>query len=159
MSFGINAQTIVRLAWETDDRSYHTLLLLYLSVAERGNMLLCWSRRTKERVVQSDGVNPLHIRVLQKLRVDVEEDGHVDRLALVQPLLFETETLYLAKVRRDLRRCHTVCCHADDVLLLALVGGSVERQSGLAGQHSYFSLLGREFPGQDVRGRACEGDP
>lgn len=52
----------------------------------------------EERVGQRDGVHSGHPRVLIELGVDVEEDGHVDLLVRVQPLLLEAETL-----RRDHR--------------------------------------------------------
>ncbi|POS81772.1 hypothetical protein EPUL_006058, partial [Erysiphe pulchra] len=62
---------------------------------------------TEESVVERDGINTLHGRVLQELRIDVEEDWHVHRLALVEPLLLKTETLDLAEIRRNLPRRHT----------------------------------------------------
>ena len=47
----------------------------------------------KEGVGQRDGVHPRHPGVVVELRVDVEEDGHVDLLVRVQALLLEAETL------------------------------------------------------------------
>ena len=47
----------------------------------------------EEGVGEGDGVDPRHARILIKLRVDVEEDGHVHFLVRVQPLLFKAETL------------------------------------------------------------------
>lgn len=47
----------------------------------------------KEGVGEGDGVHPCHSRIVVEFRVDVEEDGHVDLLARVQPLLLEAEAL------------------------------------------------------------------
>lgn len=113
---------------------------------------------TKESVIKRDGVDVPHIRVLQEIGINVEEYGHINRLAPVQALLFEAETLDLTEVRSDLGGCDAVGRHANDVLIGRLVGGRVEGQGGLAGQHPDFTLLGCELPGQDVRGAASEGD-
>jgi len=109
-------------------------------------IILCF----EESVIQRYSIDPLHSRILQELGIDIEEDGHVDRLAFIQPLLLEAEALDLAEIRRHLRGRHAVRRHAYDVFRLRVVRCSVERQRRLTWQHAHFSLLGYEFPGQDV---------
>jgi hypothetical protein len=57
----------------------------------------------EESVAECDFIDARHGRVLGKLRVDVEEDGHVHLLVRVQPLLLKAETLDLVKVLASLR--------------------------------------------------------
>lgn len=90
------------------------------------------SRRTEEGIVQRNSLDTLHVRVPTELRIDVEEHGHVDRLAFIEPLLLEAETLDLAEIRCDLRWRHAVRRHPDYVLGRRLVRRSVERQRRLA---------------------------
>lgn len=104
-------------------------------------------RLTEKGIVQGNGVNLAHIRIPQELRINVEEDRHIDRLALIQSLLLEAKTLNLAKVGGDLPRRDRVSGDAYDVLVLAVVGGRVKSQCRLAGQHAHFALLRSEFPG------------
>lgn len=63
-----------------------------------------WQRLTvlglEEGVGQSDGIHTRHPGVSVKLRVDVEEDGHVDLLVRIQALLLEAETLQTHRVTR-----------------------------------------------------------
>lgn len=73
--------------------------------------------RLKECVTECDRLNTLHVDIRNKLRVNVEEDWHVDRLTSIQPLLLETKALDLTEVRRYLSWCHRVCCDTDDVLV------------------------------------------
>lgn len=86
--------------------------------------------RTKESVRQGYGINPRHCGVVDKVRVNEEEHGHIHRLASIESLFFETETLYLAKVGSHLRRRNTVCGDTD-YILIALVGCRVECQRRL----------------------------
>lgn len=111
----------------------------------------------EERVAQRDCINPPHTRILGKLGINEEEHRHIDRLALIQLLLLEAETLDLAKVRRDLGGCDAVCGDANDICL-ALVGGGKEGECGLAGEDADFALLRDEAPGEDVGDAAVEGD-
>ncbi len=76
-------------------------------------------------VAQRDGIDAFHGRIFCELGVNEEEHRHIDRLACVEPLLFETEALDLAEVWCHLCWCHRVCSHPDDVCV-ALVLGSVE---------------------------------
>ena len=71
--------------------------------------------RLEERITQCDRLDTLHIDVLCKLRVDVEEDWHIHCFSCIQFLLFEAETLYLAKVRGDLSRRNRIGGYANDV--------------------------------------------
>ena len=54
--------------------------------------------RLEECITESDLVGVFQERVRLVVRVDVEEDWHVDLLARVKPLLLETEALDLIEV-------------------------------------------------------------
>ena len=116
------------------------------------------ARLTEERVVQGNGIDALHRRILQELRIDVEEHRHIHRLTLVQPLLLETKALNLAEVRRNLCWCDAICRHSDDIFLFTLVRSSVESQRSFPGQDTHFSLLRRELPRQYIRSAPSERD-
>lgn len=111
----------------------------------------------EERVTQRHSLNPLHVDVVHKVGVNIKENGHVHRLARIQPLLLKAKALDLAKIRRHLPRRDRVRGHSNDVLV-RLVGRGVEGECGFAREHAHFALLGNELPGQDVRDRAVEGD-
>jgi hypothetical protein len=111
----------------------------------------------EKRVTQRHSLNPLHINIVHKVRVNIEENWHIDRLARIQPLLLKAKTLNLAEIRRHLPRRDRVCGHSDDILI-GLVGRSVEGERCFAREHAHFALLGNELPGQDIRDRAVEGD-
>jgi hypothetical protein len=81
--------------------------------------------RLKKRITQRDRFNTLHIRIHDKLGINIKENRHIHRLARIQPLLLKTKTLYLAEIRRHLARRHAVGCDADDVFG-GLVGCRVE---------------------------------
>lgn len=112
---------------------------------------------TKEGITQRDSLNALHVQIIQQIGIEIEEDGHVHRLARIQPLLLKAETLDLAEIRRTLRRRHAVRRHANDVAV-AVVGRRVKGQRRLAGEHADLALLGGELPGEDVGGGGVEGD-
>jgi hypothetical protein len=111
----------------------------------------------EKRVTQRHSLNPLHVDIVHKVGVNIEENRHIDRLARVQPLLLKAEALNLAEIRRHLPRRDRVCGNSDDILI-RLVGRGVERERGFARENTHFALLGNELPGQDVRDRAVEGD-
>jgi hypothetical protein len=111
----------------------------------------------KKRITQRNCLNALHIRIHDKLGVNIKENRHIHRLPRIQPLLLEAKALYLAEIRRHLARRHAVGCDADDVFT-GLVGCGVEGECGFAGQNAHFALLRREFPGQHVRDGSVEGD-
>lgn len=113
--------------------------------------------RLEKRITQRHRLNPLHINIRHKLRINIEEHWHIDRLTRIQPLLLEAETLDLAEIRGHLTRGDRVRGDADDVFV-GLVGGRVEGERGLARQDAHFALLGYELPRQDVRDGAVEGD-
>jgi hypothetical protein len=112
---------------------------------------------TEEGIIECHSLNSPHVQIIEQIRVQVEEDGHVDRLTGIESLLLEAEALNLAKVRRTLCRGDAVRGHADDVLV-AIVGRLVEGQGCLAGEDVYLALLGDELPGQDVGDGGVEGD-
>lgn len=111
----------------------------------------------EKRVTQRHSLNPLHVDIVHKVGINIEENRHVDRLAGVQPLLLEAKALNLAEIRRHLPRCDRVRSHSDNILV-RLVGRGVESERGFAREHAHFALLGDELPGQNVRDRAVEGD-
>lgn len=86
---------------------------------------------TEECVRECDCINPLHIGICRKVGVNEEENGHVDGLAGIQLLLFETKTLDFAEIGCYLARAYTICRNANDIIG-AFVRGSVECQCGLA---------------------------
>ena len=68
--------------------------------------------RLEEGVREVDGVGVFQERVVGVLRVDIEEDGHVDFVVGVEPLLLEAEALDLVEVlsgfeRNDIVRART----------------------------------------------------
>jgi len=112
--------------------------------------------RFEECITERNLLNALHIDIIHKLRINVKENRHIDRLARIQPLLLEAEALDLAEILRHLSRGNTVCRNTDDVLVRG-VRRRVECQRRLSGQHAHFSLLRDKFPGKDVGDGAIEG--
>lgn len=106
-------------------------------------------RLTEEGIAQRHLLNPLHVRVIHKLRINVEEHRHIHRLPSIQSLLLETETLDLAEMRRHLPRCHAVRRYPNDILR-RLIRRRVERQRRLTRQNPHFTLLWCEAPGEHV---------
>lgn len=106
--------------------------------------------RLKKSIIQRDRLNALHIRIRCKLRVNIKEHGHIDRLARIQPLLLEAETLDLAEVGGYLAGRDAVGGDADDVVA-GFVGRRVEGEGSFAGENADFALLRDEFPGEDLR--------
>lgn len=111
----------------------------------------------EKRVTQRHSLDSLHIDIVHKVRINIKENRHVDRLARIQPLLLKAKALDLAEIRGHLPRRDRVRSHSDDVLV-RLVRRGVESESGFAREHAHFALLGDELPGQYVRDRAVEGD-
>ena len=64
--------------------------------------------RLKECIAESDLIGIFQEGVGLVVRVDVEEDRHVDLLPRVEPLLLETEALDLVEVGPGLERNHIV---------------------------------------------------
>lgn len=129
------------------------MLLLIVST----DPILYFGKLTEECITQRHGLDTLHVQIIQQIRVQVKEHRHIHRLAGIQSLLLETETLNLAKVWCTLGRRYTVCCHANDVGV-ALVGGRVEGQCRLAGENADFALLRNKLPGENVGYGGIEGD-
>lgn len=100
---------------------------------------------TEERITQCNLFNALHIRIIHKIRIDIEEHRHIHCLTSIQPLLLKTKALDLAEIRCYLPRSHTVCRYPNDIIL-GVVCSSVERQCRLTREDSDFALLGCEFP-------------
>lgn len=105
--------------------------------------------RLEEGIIQRHRLDTLHVRIRRKLRVNVKEHGHIDRLARIEPLLLEAEALDLAEVGCHLSGCDGVGSDADNVLG-GLVGCGVEGEGGFAGEDADFALLGDKFPGEDL---------
>ena len=64
--------------------------------------------RLEECIAESDLIGIFQEGVGLVVRVDVEEDRHVDLLTRVEPLLLETEALDLVEVGPGLKRNHIV---------------------------------------------------
>lgn len=92
-------------------------ILLLISVSEVLSGRRTY-RHTKECIVQSDSLNTPHIRILDEFRINVKEDGHIDRLAFIESLLLETKALNLTEIWRHLRRRDAIRCDSDDVFCL-----------------------------------------
>jgi hypothetical protein len=112
--------------------------------------------RFEKRITQRHRLNALHIRIHDKLGINVKKNRHVHRLARIQALLFETKALNLAEVRRYLSRRHAVRGYSNDILG-RFVRRSVKSQGGFARQDTDFALLRDEFPGKDVGHGTVEG--
>jgi len=104
------------------------------------------AKLTEKRIIQRDSLNPSHIRIIHKIRINIEEHWHIHGLASIQPLFLKAETLNLAEVWRNLSGTDTVCCYSYDVCV-GIVRGGIEGEGGLAWQDTDFSLLRCEFPG------------
>lgn len=102
-------------------------------------------------------LNALHVWIIHKIRINIEEDWHVDRLASIQSLLLKAKALNLAEVRRHLSWSNAVGSDPDNIFRRSVRRG-IERQGSFARQDSNFALLGREFPRQHVGYRAVERD-
>lgn len=113
--------------------------------------------RFEKSITQRQLLNASHIRIIHKIRIDIEEHWHVHRLPSIQPLLLKAETLDLAEVRCDLARRDAVCRHPNDILV-TLIRSRVERKRRLAGENLHLALLRYEFPRQHVGHRSVEGD-
>lgn len=99
----------------------------------------------EEGVGQGDGVDPSHPRVIVELRVDVEEDGHVDLLVGIETLLLEAETLDLVEVLSRIKRHHVVGGDADDGFVCRVLG-PVKGQRRFTWNHIDLCLLRSEVP-------------
>lgn len=100
---------------------------------------------TKKGIRQSNRINALHSRILDEIRINKEEDGHIHRLASIELLFLKTKALDLAKIRGHLPRCNTVRRNTNDVRRTP-VGRRVEGKSCLARENTNFPLLWCEFP-------------
>lgn len=82
------------LQFKTHPTGFWISMLAVLSVvAVSGQREFLTLLGLKEGVGQCDGVHPGHPGVIIKLRVNVEEDGHVHLFVRVQTLLLKAETL------------------------------------------------------------------
>lgn len=104
---------------------------------------------TEERITQCHCLNTLHVHVIEQIRIQVEEYRHVHGFSRIETLLFETEALDLAEIRRTLRGRHTVGGHSNDILV-TLVGRLVECERSLARKNTDFSLLRDKLPGKNI---------
>lgn len=100
---------------------------------------------TEERVRQSNGIDLGHCGIVDEVRINEEENRHVDCFSSVQSLFLETKALYLAEVWCHLSRRNIVGRHPDDVLG-AFVRSRVKCQRGFPRQDPDLSLLWSELP-------------
>lgn len=105
--------------------------------------------RTEKGVRQDYTINFRHGRIIHEVRIDEEENRHIDGLPCIQSLLFEAEALDLAEVRSHL-------CWSDTVrgnpyyIFRALICRCEESQCSLSRKYSDLSLLGCELPRHHV---------
>lgn len=85
----------------------------------------------EKRITQRHCLDPFHIWIHDKFRINVEEHGHVHRLACIQTLLLEAEALDLAEVRRHLARRDAVRRNTNDIFA-RLVGRGVKSERRFA---------------------------
>ena len=109
---------------ESNAHSYHTSPLFKVSTNPPTPSL--GKQLTKKRITQRDLLNAPHVRVIHKIRINIKENRHINRLARIQPLLLKAKTLNLAKIRRHLSRSNTIRRYADDILV-TLIRRRVER--------------------------------
>lgn len=121
------------------------------------NAIAVFQTLTKECITQSNLLDPLHIRIIHKVRINVEENRHIHRLARIQPLLLKTKTLDLTEIGRYLCGRHAVCGNAYDVSI-ALVHCGEESQRCFPRKDSDLALLWRELPWQDIGHVPFEGN-
>lgn len=122
--------------------SVNGISTLFLVIAESVEL-------TEERITQCHCLNTLHVHVVEQIRIQVEEYRHIHGLSRIETLLFETEALDLAEIRRTLRGRHTVGGHSNDILV-ALVGRLVECERSLARKNTDFALLRDKLPGENI---------
>ena len=101
------------LAQALDAHAYHTSLLLQVSTV----LKFVRVPPTEKRVTQRNLLNPPHVRIIHKIRINIKENRHIHRLPSIQPLLLETKTLNLAEVRCNLARRHTIRRHPNYILI------------------------------------------
>mmetsp|Transcript_3880 Transcript_3880/g.24589 ORF Transcript_3880/g.24589 Transcript_3880/m.24589 type:complete len:344 (+) Transcript_3880:1460-2491(+) len=99
----------------------------------------------EERVRKRDVVHTHHSWIRCKLRIQVEEDRHVDFLFGLQLLLFEAEALYFVEVDTCLLRAYVVGGHASDGCF-AGVFCRVKRECAFSWDDGDVSLRRDEFP-------------
>lgn len=112
-------------------------------------LILC-GRHTEERIRQRDRIYFCHCRIVDKVRVNEEENGHIDSLPSVEPLLLEAKALDFAEIWGHLRWRNAICSDPNDVLS-ALICCRIKRKRCLTRQDPDLSLLWCEFPGHHVR--------
>jgi hypothetical protein len=134
---------------------FHMISLPGLLRRHRPQMSIVIILRLEKCIIQRHRNDPLHIDILRKLRINIEEHRHIHGLPRIQPLLLEAKALDLGKVGCHLSWCDRVCRHANDVLF-GVVGSCVEGERGFAGQYAHLALLGDELPIQHVGDGAVE---
>lgn len=100
------------MGWASEPRCRHISLLLRVSATQtrpRAKQL------TEKSVRQGNRINPLHIRIRRKIRINEEENRHIHRLPRIKLLLLKAEALNLAEIRRHLSRRHAICCDSNDI--------------------------------------------
>lgn len=70
---------------------------------------------TEKGVRQGNRINPLHIRIRRKIRINKKENRHIDRLPRIKLLLLKAKALNLAEIWRNLARRHAICCNTNDI--------------------------------------------
>lgn len=107
-------------------------------------------RHTEKRIRQCDCIYFCHRGIVDKVRIDEEENRHINSFPGVEPLLFEAKALNFAKIRRHLRWSNTIGSDPNNVLG-ALVRCRIKSERCFPRQNSDFSLLWCELPGHYIR--------
>src|SRR6266496_1584611 len=71
---------------------------------------------TEKRITQRNLLNSLHIRIVHKIRINIEENRHIHRLPSVQSLFLKAEALNLAKIRSNLSWRNTIRRYPNNIL-------------------------------------------
>ena len=85
----------------------------------------------EERIVENNLVHVGEARIVLDLGVDEEEDGHLDLLVRLQPLLLKAKALNLVEIEATLERVDIVRGHAGDGRV-GLVLGEVKGERRVA---------------------------
>src|SRR6516162_1481844 len=114
-----------------------------------------WIRRAEERVGQRDRPDIARFRIARQRRVDEENDGHIDLLMRVEPLLLEAEALDLVEIDAGRLGRHHERRMPDDRLIGEVLGRE-EHELLLAEMNPDLALGRLEAPRQIARDVAVE---
>ena len=106
-------------------------------------------------IIQGDEIDLPHPRIVHDIRIDKEEDWHINRFASIQFLLIETEALYLGEIGCSDIGSDVVRRNSNDVLGTEIRGG-IEGERRLTRPDGDLSLLRCELPVESIRDLTVE---